>query len=329
MLIAWSLIGLFIIIDFGQYMKYMKWIAGGFGIMLCLYVLEYKYSVIKSAIQGYWFGTLMLIVHMALFMPEEMNLTAGRSMGLFNNSNSLGSMMLIGIICAIFLIYNTPKSKFWRITYFASIILYLIGLSLSASRKSFLSLGVFLFLFYLLNFLTHKQNRILYVFLFIILIVGMNYLVEYVIEHTYLGSRLSIEEIDKGFSTRVDIYKGAWNILQKDVFLGVGQGNIVVHPEFERLPHSDLMSMVLGSGIIGLLLYLRFYYVILRKFNWVKSRVQDKLTLMNLRFTPILITVYFLIGLGRENYTDVIAMPFIAIFFAYLHRIYIKRRYGY
>jgi O-antigen ligase len=323
-LIVWSLFGIFVILDFDQYFKYMKWISGGFLVMLSLYLLELRHGIFRAMLGGYWLGTLMLIVHLILFTPEEFSFIEGRAVGLTNNSNSLGFMMVAGIICAVSLIFNIEKRRLFKIILLSSLGLFLVGLILSASRKSFLSLAFFIVLFYYLNFLTNSKNKFLYLILFGVLIIAGNFGFQYIVENTYFGERLSDEQLDRGFTGRVSIYENAFNVLMRNLVIGVGQGNAVVQEDLGRLPHSDLMSMALGSGLVGLFFYLRFYWVVLKKYNKLKKVLNSRKEVITISLVPIIIAVYFLIGLGRENYTDVMAMPLIAMFFAYMNRLYLE-----
>lgn len=309
----WCLIGYPFVIDYDFYWKYIKIFLI---ILMLIYILENSNKEENSNIIlfAYIVGGLFVVID-ALFFNEQQQfeeVNTERLKGLTGNSNGLGYFSLLGFF-SIGYLWKGKYPPIVRTLFLVAIGVLITGIVLSASRKSFLSLS--LFIGFWIYFTNKKifQNPLFFIITFIVLLFTFYELFDYIAENTFLGKRLEAigeEEADK---KRAFLYAEGIAMFLSNPIYGVGLGNFLAHSSLKAYSHSDLIEIVSTTGIVGLTLYVSIYITLLRRIVSIKRLTDDQDIIYKLNIIISIIIVLFLIGLGRPHFLDIFTMSFLFI----------------
>jgi O-antigen ligase len=236
------------------------------------------------------------------------------------NSNAFAYLLFLSII-GVILYYSIIRKRidFMGITFFAITSLLIV---LSGSRKTFLGLLVLLLLismFFLDRKLRNHRNYLIAI-IALILIIFSSY---YILDNTLLGERLNdwIEqektvdiELEKRFAGRGRFYVEMLEVIRFAPLIGIGIGNFKYYDLYNYNSHSDIVSIISETGLVGGFFYIGVYFIILLRIQR-RLRMQNSHTnLMSLYIIRSAIITILIIALGRWNYNHVPTYIFMAAF---------------
>jgi O-antigen ligase len=243
----------------------------------------------------------------------------GRQSGFFDNPNYL-SLSIIFAIAAI-LIYLRELRLRSKLLLIAALPMLMAAFTIAGSRAGFfVIIAVLLVVLFYQNWLTKA-----------IIAGGFLLFATYVFStgdqfsrssanQSVLASRLSDREIAD--DPRFPIWKGVIRASQQTYFIGLGLGQFEARfPEFYReennlliyeilnygyhlSPHSDYMAVLITYGIIGLLLFLIFYFLsFLRLFRQLANNSGTQFySLYQIQLAGLITVVLF--GVASENFVS-------------------------
>ena len=246
----------------------------------------------KSCLNGLGVGCIL----MAICFLLGFGVTVGDDMRLVmfgENANELGIYMCLGsmIIFNEWILNDSLKLKAFRYIFLAAYIPILVLLFVTGSRVAFLS---FLMSFILIVCLYKTRNRRRKVFTILVtILVGVALFKFLLASDSIIIQRLLMTTEEGNLSGRDDIIKDLWPYVAQNYLFGVGQTGYV---NISRLalgktsviggitygfsPHNVLIEILLYTGVVGLLLYSRFWYKVFKSAYYVYIAEYDRLSLL-------------------------------------------------
>ena len=216
------------------------------------------------------------------------------------NANGMASHADFAFFCLL-IQYMRRKRSFIILLFFSIIPIFLIVIT--GSRTGFLLLVIVAVLSILLFY---KKGRIGSILLMVAIVVVLAWGFSYVMNSTVLGERLQssttqMEEsslatgtiIDK-FGDRGPQYYWSWPYFLEHPVFGIGLGNWRRVSGFPYVFHSEWLVQYCENGLVALILYLVFYFSLLRKSISLSKRLndQDRKTIRVLIYS--LLSIFFL-----------------------------------
>lgn len=236
--------------------------------------------------------------------------------GLTGNANSFAYHLLF-VIIAMFHFWER-KISFWRQILIISVItISVLGIIFSGSRKGFLSILVFLSLWFFYcqgkNFFKRPIN-IIAVLLFI---SGFIYFVtDYIFSNTYLGERFNNLQ-DSGNKLRIQMYIDGFKMIKDNPVFGVGLDNFRVWGSTGMYSHSDYIEVAANTGIVGFILYFSIYLILWLRLNRIRSLTTNISLLNTIGILKASIVTILLTAFGRPNVTSKLTWIFLGAAIGY------------
>jgi hypothetical protein len=274
-------------------------------------------SNIKLAFRGFilsscFLGFLVLTSSDGYSLTSDSRL-ADNALGL--NTNELGYYISLSVV--LIFIYKNVFSNIKKY----SIVLFLVFVTmLVASRKAILSQSAFLVSLYTLKLFSNRNNYIKN-FVAAVLLSSILYLAgTFVLQNSYMGERLqrttSIDEFNENEYQRAEHYQNFLPYLKEAPFTGIGILETLNRSTYKKGSHSEYISIINETGIVGGLLYFGVYfYLLYLLFSRSKNKqLGDKYLKPKIIAAIVFILLY---SIGRWNYTTSAHFVFIAIVYAY------------
>lgn len=225
-----------------------------------------------------------------------------RFSGGLQDPNAMAFDALVAFIFSLYL-FHTKLSRTAKCFIIFSIMIDLLAIFLSFSRGAYLALFIWCLLYFIRKGIFRNIGRIIFGFgLFVMIgLIGVN---KMGIDAEILQERFSIEEIreNKG-ANRGYIWEAYLSNADKYFFTGMGivnstkvmQGNIYgVAENYET--HNLYLQFFAEFGIVGLLLYLRYWKNYIKKYRRTKD---NYFILFSLGICLLIVTFFLNIDKGR------------------------------
>lgn len=244
----------------------------------------------------------------------------GRQSGFFDNPNYLALSIIIAIAGILLFLRELPRrSKFLSLV---SLPILVSAFSIAGSRAGLFVIAAILLL--VMVFQTRLTKILIagsfVIFTTYVLSTNQQFRTGLVSSESVLASRLT--DRDLADDPRFPIWRGVIRASQQTYFIGLGLGQFEARfPEFYReennlliyevlnygyhlSPHSDYMAVLITYGIIGLLLFLIYYFLsLLRLFKrLLTSKGNTAYTLYQIQLVGLITVVLF--GLAAENFVS-------------------------
>lgn len=221
--------------------------------------------IVSNSLNDYrWFFKTMVVictigaVYQLLFGGQYYNTMYVTTLSGTDNPNSLGILMLLGIISSYFF-FNTMRkwTELWIIFSF----LFLYSIILTGSRKSFIVAMIVMILFFIIytfNLSKRKGSTIKKIIIFLFLI-GFILIGIYYFTSLFLGTSMYkrlIAAMNWESSIRANMYREAIALFLKHPFFGIGFGQYAVVSSFHTYSHSTYAELLSCTGLIGTSVYL-------------------------------------------------------------------------
>lgn len=250
------------------------------------------------------------------------NYKLGRiSLGLSNNPNLLGIIIVIGIWCILYTL--DLKKLLYSIFGLGAILMLVYVIVLTGSRKSFIS-SLLLILYWLLfialkDIKTFKFKAKIKSIISLLLLFGAGY---YLFSQIFIDSLISIRLIDlfkSGIGIRGEMYITAFDLFKESPFIGIGFDNYRAVSVYGTYSHSVFAEALACTGIVGIILYFSPYIIITKNYiEIVKIRKLDNLLLKKSKLMIGLFGVLLFLGTGVIHFyemTSTIAFGMIIAFY--------------
>jgi len=224
-------------------------------------------QIFKSII---FFGATILAIGILFIVLDESiayNIVIGRFRGVFGNPNGLG--LFCFLFFALFYVLNktftnlfSPKGKLFIYS------LIILSIILSNSRNAFFSVLI------LLLFTRFFKESLFWGFIVSIVFIFMNYILigqlPILLESLGLQTFLRLDTINT-LSGRSVAWEFAWAKIQDNIFIGKGFGyDEYLMRKYSHMlgmlghqggVHSSFLSLWLNFGLVGLLIYMRSFFL--------------------------------------------------------------------
>lgn len=210
------------------------------------WILDYIYALaLLCAVTTIFFGQDYLTEVVVTTMSE------------YNNPNTLGVLMFVGIFTVVF--QKETLEKHFILKY-SSIFIFLYVILLSGSRKAFFA-GIGLFLLWVVEYLKEKKKEkttlktVIIIAIIILSIIGaLGYML-----NVYVGmsgfERLLLLFEEDGTSERIHLMRYAVQYWKQSPIFGIGLDQFKILNPREYYSHSTYAEILSCTGIMGCLLF--------------------------------------------------------------------------
>jgi len=317
--VIWSLGGALNAIDRTLYMEEFRGIFHVAVLILIVAGITARYQTMSLTMSAIFVSGVILIGQMLYTGELQRSSDYGAhygAAGITGNANEFAYVNLF-VMFAIVYLWKIKPSLRWRVVLLIVSIMSFICIIYSGSRKGFLGLLAFIFLWWV--FCQGKRlakHPIKAYIVLLILLGGIYYFADYVISSTYLGNRLEQIE-DTGNQKRVQMYKEGFNIIKNNPIFGIGLDNYRVLSSFDTYSHSDYIEVAASTGIVGFLLYFSIYIILWRRLNRIKAITKDPHLLYIIGLLKAAIITILLVAFGRPNIISKLTWIFVACAIGY------------
>jgi O-antigen ligase len=215
-----------------------------------------------------------------------------------SNPNGDGIILIYGVFCLLMLI-DTKKLKRFMLSLIL-LVFYSYTIIQTGSRKSFIVLGLFVILWFVLVYKDFwktysMKNKMISViifslFLFIIIYNFLPVLLESTLYYRLSEGGYTISSSE----ARSNMYIQALDLFYKNVLFGVGfdQYRIV----YGGYSHSTYAEIISTTGIIGTVLYFSSYLIII--YNLIKLSINHYRPIVSIKSKQYLILMVAILALG-------------------------------
>jgi len=240
---------------------------------IIIYAIFKKYNLEQTILYGILIGVFYnILIGFDIIHPSYDIFQFGRFAGSLGNSNKLSRTMLLGIFASLVLL-SSPKTKGWfRIFNYINIILSFYMIILSVSKKAIILAPIMV----LLSF-SFKNIKIKNILIFILLI---SIIIKLFFTYGNIEQLNSISElVQKRFDGMFDMMEGkigdassmeraylikeGFKIFEDNPIFGIGLNNARYF--LIKYTHNNYLELLIGTGIIGTILFYNIYIATLKK----------------------------------------------------------------
>lgn len=237
--------------------------------------------------------------------------------GTLKNPNTFGFYMLYGITAAMYF-WLVSRRRWVRLGMLALAFAMLVGIILSASRKSFLAAFVLIGLWLWFDYRRELLRRARVAVAVGLLVVGAAVVVDRVMAATYLGRRMERAQEQQFIDpTRRLLYERGADVILSSPLFGVGLGNYRVASGTRAVAHSDYVEVASSAGLVGAALYLSLYLVLWRRLDRIKALARRLGHEYRDGLLRALILTILALGLGKPNFSSIVTMTLVATVVGY------------
>jgi len=234
------------------------------------------------------------------------------------NANAFSYCLFLGIVAAAYFVSNSSGYMTGVLSVLA-LLVFTIGIVLSASRKALLGEGLFIILWLYFTYrhqgtplrgnLFHKARAIVIP----AVLIGTLYVSGTYIVGQAFGPEFRDMLIVKRFKEqttlqheedRIDKYLEAPAMIRKKPVFGIGLGNFADRSRSGRPSHSDYVAVITETGIPGAILYFSVYVILWRRLSRVQARSTDPRTIRTIGILKASLISILCMAVGRWNYDD-------------------------
>lgn len=298
--LLWSLMTVFIAVDFTLALAYWRNYFAGFILFLfSLLVVRSAKQVKLSIILLITWGIILALLEFSVIIT--LGGTSEGLMKLFFTKNLLATSWGKSNYLAAFYVLIIPftigfllasKSKITKILLSFSLILMFSAILITLSKGGILALGIALTVFIIKALKPRTIIPILIVVILATIIMLLNPLTAVIFE--------GLTQVDNSFSTmtRINFYIDTWNAFLAHPITGVGLGNLGFYALFKISASASAHNIILGllgeTGIVGALIFLPMlgysYFTMIKTYlNEKNERIKILLWAFISSFTGVLV----------------------------------------
>ncbi len=304
--IFWYIIISFIICLYGLFTPYLGWFSFQYYLVICLSVIElyflfnmsnkdlYKSIIICIVMTTYICAFYLLIRELPIFISKFIAITQGKDwfrLGVSSDVNPTAIAYFFGILSQ-FSIYHFARYRDKKIIF--SILIQIIMIILSGSKKGMILLLIPLFIFAIDNSMKNPKNIIKYILTFIFmvfLIFNVPFLYNIIgyriidffqaFGMNFIPNQSIYSQADTSTSLRVNMIMEAYDLFKRHIFFGNGWNAFAGLTQYRYYSHCNYLELLSSMGLFGFGLYYSIYYFIMRKIIHLKN-IEHKLLIISL-----------------------------------------------
>ena len=270
-------------------------------------------------------GAALLILLSLISGELAMSLSgSGHRFGidLVRNPNEMGMFLFLGTICAVFLLSRTVAEGLAKRSLFVgTIFVFFVGIIATGSRKSLVATMAFFLIIFLLRLTSRKLKKGQTIAaMLLVLVVGITSF-SIVVSQTSMKERLedSLEHETQAQDTeeRLDgrglFFVRAADIFKRHPITGVGIGRFKVVAGTGYASHSDYISILVGTGLVGFILYFGAYLALLISLLAKRKKVLSVEQLLDVHICLAGLVCILILSFGRWNYDHPATTAFIGL----------------
>jgi len=221
--------------------------------------------------------------------------TVLRARSIMRNANGLATMMLFGVMGIAYLVRERTSTLRWGVAVAAAAPLVFLMIR-TGSRKGFLSLLIFIFLWLWFCKRPLLRRHLSVVVLLGVFGIGGYFLTDYVIERTYLGQRFEEAADNPEVSdTRAKIYRSSVDVFLDNPVAGVGLGNFVQAAGMRVQSHSNYVEAFTTTGAVGGILFYLMYVLLWVRASTYQARATDDATRYDLGLVKAILLIMLIL----------------------------------
>lgn len=237
-------------------------------------------------------------------------------LGHLRNANELGFMGLGAVMSWFALMYYKGKreNKVISLINYLFIVYAIYFILQTGSRKSAIVLLLFLGLWYILCSLPitieqkGKKGVLIVVATIVVSIIALSFIIPWVFENTYFGTRLALLETGEDGSAlaRIIMYKEAIIFFEESPIWGLGLDQFKYHSITGAYSHSEYAEIIACTGIFGTIFYYSIYLIISIKLWRIRKRSdRTNMTWYMAGCFLAMLTARFCINFGVVGFTSI------------------------
>jgi O-antigen ligase len=315
--IIWSVTGLQNVLYQDVFMEQLTTI---FQIGVLIYVISGITSIRKDLdiiMFGIAVGGVILVINSYLSgeflfaFDEKLKFQVG---GLTGNANQFSYQMLFIVISMLYFIKRN-NSIFKKALYLLIILLAVYGVIASGSRQGFIGfLALIALWFYFCQRKKIFNNPLYMLILLILVVIGVYYIVEFVISSSYLGFRLkSLWNQD----TRYRMYLEGFDLIKDHPILGIGLDHYRYYSSSGMYSHSDYIEVAASTGIVGFIIYFSIYFSLWRRLSRLQVLVKQENVLYNVGLIKASLLTILILAFTKPHITSKPTWIFLAAAIGY------------
>lgn len=281
-IITLSMLEVYLLFDVSNHEFYTK-------VIMCI-----KYTT-------YLCACLLLSRELPILISKFSLIVQGKSwfrLGIASNVNPTAIAYFFGLL-SNFLIYHLIKFKDKNIVF--PILLQVLIVILSGSKKGIILLFIPMLIFAIKNCIKQPKNIIkylLYFLLIMLLIMNIPFLYNMIgyriidffqtFGFNFLSNHSIYSEVDKSTLLRIDMIEKAYELFTKHIFFGNGWNAFSALSEYRYYSHCNYLELLSSMGIFGFTIYYSIYGFIISKLN--KEKKNKHIILIISLITSLLIS---------------------------------------
>lgn len=246
---------------------------------IIIYTIFQRYNLEQTILYGILIGVFYnVLIGFEIIHPSYEIFRFGRFTGSLGNSNKLAKTMLLGIFASLVLL-STPKSPGWfRLFNKINIILSFYIIVLTVSKKAMILAPIMILLSFSFKNIKIKNIIISITLIFIIIkllltygnIEQLNTLYE-LIERRFSGmlNMINGNGGDASSMERIYLVEEGFKIFENNPIFGIGLNNSRYF--LGKYTHNNYLELLIGTGIIGTILFYSIYIVTFKKIKNMPS----------------------------------------------------------
>jgi len=290
---------------------------------VCIYFFLCEYDITEGIIKAIIAGAIILSLRIYLTNGPTVFLAARKADN--TSANLLGYYCAVAALLSFYLLRKYPQKRKIYITLTGMLIVFMF---LSASRKSFLFLGIPLVFYYVVN---AKDSAVL---IRNIIIIAFVFLCAYLLVmnvplfYRLVGRRIDTmiagfngETTDASTQTRLNLIEWGIDWFKKRPIFGYGLSNFRAlmkryHPGMTAFySHNNYVELLVNCGIVGTVIYYLLYAVILVKSFIILRRNKDLLiTFMTGLMIAGIVCEYGLVTYNMPIYQLLLMVTYVLVF---------------
>ncbi|MGE4285573.1 MAG: O-antigen ligase family protein [Phycisphaerae bacterium] len=251
-----------------------------------------------------------------------------RALGLSENSNTLGFLMLWALIAIMLLLKRNSGVVRKTVLIFGGLIvpLFIYSLLGTGSRKTLLAF-LFLFFAWIVYAMAprYRAKAILWTSLFLLVSIMLaGPLIDFLEHNTTAGqrmlSKMSVSSnLVEAESKRFYLYKEGFDFFIQNPIAGFGLNQFKIHSTTGLYSHSNYMEPLANTGLVGFVLYQGIFFLPLIRAYRLSKMPFEQGVVYHFRMIVIAGSIIVLLGFGTVWTQSVNVMPLLALFSAYTY----------
>ncbi len=284
--------------------------------------------------------TTILVSILALKNPLAYS-DYGRLRGTFNNANLFGMVLLVSVGGLLYF-FSIYKSKLVKLLIIPVMIFLFYMITESGSRKALVMVIMVLGLYsYFIFRETAKKSIVGAMAIGVLSVSGLIGGIIYVQQSTHYDriqriiTAIEKDDISKaGVSERgrLQLYAKGFEVVQRNPGIGVGLDNFRVLSgggfgvKVGTYSHSNIIELMVGTGIIGFLLYYSMYVIIAMRLIRLRKRNLTDDERFHYLLIVTMFTTYVIYDFAMVSYHEKVSWLFLATYIAAVHMLEKKKR---